>query len=280
MPNRLDGKVCLITGGTSGIGEATVELFVAEGAKVLFTGRNADKGGEMEKALGPNARFFQADVTDEQQVKASIDEAVARFGRLDCLFSNAGGRTGGTVDTITQGDFTHAMNLLLGSVLFGYRYAAPVMSAQGGGSIISNASVAGYRSHMGGYLYSIAKAAVVHSARIAAVQLGVHNIRVNTISPGSIATPIFLGGSDIAAGMEGEKVAAKMDKLAGNLSRANPLHQSGFPKDIAYGALYLASDDSRFVTGHDLVIDGGMLAGGRTNFEDVGHQPVRQGSPT
>jgi NAD(P)-dependent dehydrogenase (short-subunit alcohol dehydrogenase family) len=269
MPHRLDGKVCLITGGTSGIGEATVELFLQEGAKVLFVGRNADKGASMQKALGANARFFQADVSDEQQVKAAIDESVKHFGRLDCLFNNAGGRTGGTVDTITQTDFTEAMNLLLGSVLFGIRYAAPIMAAQGGGSIISNASVAGYRSHMGGYLYSVAKAAVIHSARIAAVQLGVHNIRVNTISPGSIATPIFLGGSDIAAGMESEKVDAKMQKLANNLSKANPLHASGFPIDIAYGALYLASDDSRFYTGQDLVIDGGMLAGGRTNFEDL-----------
>jgi NAD(P)-dependent dehydrogenase (short-subunit alcohol dehydrogenase family) len=177
--------------------------------------------------------------------------------------------------TITQGDFDHAMNLLLGSVLFGVRYAAPIMKEQGGGSIISNASIAGLRSHMGGYLYSIAKAAVAHSARIAAVQLGVHNIRVNTISPGSIATPIFLGGSDIAAGLDADKTAAKMAKLEGNLARANPLHTSGFPKDIAMGALYLASDDSRFVTGHDLVIDGGMVAGGRTNFEDL-----RPGSAT
>ncbi len=280
MPHRLDGKVALITGGTSGIGESTVELFVAEGAKVVFVGRNADKGAAMEKALGPNVHFFQADVTREQEVKAAIERTVSHFGRLDTLFNNAGGRTGGTVDTITHDDFTQAMDLLLGSVLFGIRYATPIMAAQGGGSIISNASVAGYRSHMGGYLYSIAKAAVIHSARIAAVQLGVHNIRVNTISPGSIATPIFLGGSDIAAGMEADKVDAKMQKLAGNLSRANPMHASGFPIDIAYGALYLASDDSRFYTGQDLVIDGGMLAGGRTNFEDVGHQPVRQGSPT
>jgi NAD(P)-dependent dehydrogenase (short-subunit alcohol dehydrogenase family) len=269
MPNRLDGKVCLITGGTSGIGEATVELFISEGAKVVIVGRNADKGADMVRKLGANAHFFQADISQDQQVKAAIDETVSKFGRIDTLFSNAGGRTDGAVDTITQDDFTHAMNLLLGSVLFGYRYAAPIMKAQGGGSIISNASVAGYRSHMGGYLYSIAKAAVVHSARIAAVQLGVHNIRVNTISPGSIATPIFLGGSDIAAGMDAGKVDAKMDKLAGNLAKANPLHQSGFPIDIAFGALYLASDDSRFVTGQDIVIDGGMLAGGRTNFEDL-----------
>ena len=280
MPHRLDGKVALITGGTSGIGEATVELFIAEGAKVMFVGRNAEKGAAMETALGANAAFFQADVTREQEIKASIEATVAKFGRLDTLFNNAGGRTYGSVDTITHDDFIHAMDLLGGSALFGIRYAAPIMQAQGGGSIISNASVAGYRSHMGGYLYSIAKAAVIHSARIAAVQLGAHNIRVNTISPGSIATPIFLGGSDIAAGMESEKVDAKMEKLAGNLSRANPMHASGFPIDIAYGALYLASDDSRFYTGQDLVIDGGMLAGGRTNFEDVGHQPARQGSPT
>ena len=269
MTGRLEGKVALITGGTSGIGEATVELFLKEGARVLFVGRNADKGASMEKALGPSARFFRADISNEQEVKASIDATVKAFGRLDCLFNNAGGRTGGTVDTITQTDFDEAMNLLLGSVLFGIRYAAPIMAAQGGGSIISNASVAGYRSHMGGYLYSIAKAAVIHSARIAAVQLGASNIRVNTISPGSIATPIFLGGSDIAAAMDAGKVDAKMEKLANNLSKANPMQASGFPLDIAYGALYLASDDSRFVTGQDLVIDGGMLAGGRTNFEDL-----------
>ena len=275
MAHRLDGKVALITGGTSGIGEATVELFVAEGAKVVFTGRNAEKGAAMAKALGADAHFFRADVSREEEVKASVDEAVSRFGRLDALFNNAGGATRGDPETITQADFEHAMNLLLGSVLFGIKYAAPAMRAGGGGAIISNASVAAHRSHMGGYLYSIAKAAVFHAARIAAVQLGVHNIRVNTISPGAIATPIFFGGSDVAASLEAGKVDAKMAKLEGNLAKANALHTSGLPRDIAYGALYLASDEGRFVTGHDLVIDGGMTAGGRTNFEDL-----RPGSAT
>ena len=275
MPHRLDGKVALITGGTSGIGEAAVELFAAEGAKVVFTGRNADKGAQMEAALGPNAVFFRADVTREADIKASVDEAVSRFGRLDALFNNAGGGTQGGPESLTQADFDYAMNLLLGSVLFGIKHATPVMKAQGGGSIISNASVAAHRSHMGGYLYSIAKAAVVHAARLAAVQLGVHNIRVNTISPGAIATPIFFGGSTVAAGMEPEKVEAKMARMEANLAKANALHASGYPRDIAYGALYLASDDSRFVTGQDLVIDGGMTAGGRTNFEDL-----RPGSAT
>lgn len=269
MTRRLDGKVALITGGTSGIGEATVELFVAEGARVIFTGRNSEAGATIARRLGPGAVFFRADATREEDIKASVEEAVRIHGRLDVLFNNAGGPAPGDVMTLTQDDFRHGMDLLLGSVLFGIRHAAPIMRAQGGGSIISNASVAAQRSHMGGYLYSIAKAAVVHAARIAAVQLGAHNIRVNTISPGAIATPIFFGGSNVAAGMDGRKVAAKMDKLAGNLSRANALHTTGLPADIAFGALYLASDDSRFVTGQDLTIDGGMTAGGRTNFEDL-----------
>ncbi len=275
MAHRLDGKVALITGGTSGIGEATVELFVAEGAKVVFTGRNAEKGAAIAKALGPTAHFFRADMSREADVEASVAETVSTFGRLDALFNNAGGGTQGGPDTFTEADFNYAMHLLLGSVLFGIKHATPVMKGQGGGTIISNASVAAHRSHMGGYLYSIAKAGVFHAARIAAVQLGVHNIRVNTIAPGAIATPIFFGGSDVAATLEAGKVDAKLAKLEGNLAKANALHTSGFPRDIAYGALYLASDDSRFVTGHDLVIDGGMVAGGRTNFEDL-----RAGSAT
>ena len=275
MPHRLDGKVALITGGTSGIGEATVELFVAEGARVLFTGRNTDKGAEIEARLGAAARFFQADVTREAEIAASVQATVSRFGRLDALFNNAGGGTKGGPDDFTQADFEHAMNLLVGSALYGIKHATPHMRAQGGGAIISNASIAAHRSHMGGYLYSTAKAAVVHASRMAAVQLGVDRIRVNTISPGAIATPIFMGGSGVAAGMEADKVQAKMDKLAGNLAKANALHTSGFPADIAWGAVYLASDEGRFVTGHDLVIDGGMTAGGRTNFEDL-----RPGSAT
>ncbi len=269
MPNRLDGKVALITGGTSGIGEATVELFVAEGAKVLFTGRNAGKGAEMEQRLGDAARFFRADASREEEVKASIDECVTHFGRLDILFNNAGGPTYGEAHSITQENFEHAMNLLVGSVLFGIKYATPIMQAQpSGGAIINNASVAAQRSHMGGYLYSIAKAAVVHAGKIAGVALGKHGIRVNSISPGAIATPIFFGGSDVAAGMEAEKIDAKMDKLTANLAKATPLRRSGYPIDIATAALFLGSDEGRHITCQDIVVDGGMTAGGRTNFEE------------
>jgi NAD(P)-dependent dehydrogenase (short-subunit alcohol dehydrogenase family) len=275
MAGRLNGKVALITGGTSGIGEATVELFVAQGAKVVFTGRNVDKGQAMAAALGPNARFFAADVRFPDQVKASVDETVAAFGRLDILFNNAGGRTGGTVDTVTEEDFTDAMNLLVGSVVFGMRYAVPIMREQGWGAIINNASVAAQRSHMGGYLYSLAKAAVVQATKVAGVAVGQYGITVNAISPGAVATPIFLGGSDIAAGMEAGKVDAKMAKLEGNLSKATPRRVSGLPHDIATAALFLASDDARHINCHDLVVDGGMTAGGRTNFEDEGHAPQK-----
>jgi NAD(P)-dependent dehydrogenase (short-subunit alcohol dehydrogenase family) len=280
MAGRLEGRVALITGGTSGIGEATVELFVTEGAKVVFTGRNAEKGSAMEAALGAKAYFFQSDVRDPAQVRAAVEETVQQFGALHILFNNAGGRTGGTVDTVTPEDFTDAMNLLVGSVVFGMRYAVPIMKEQGWGAIINNASVAAQRSHMGGYLYSMAKAAVVQATKVAGVAVGRYGITVNAISPGAVATPIFLGGSDIAAGMEADKVAGKMAKLEGNLSKATPRGVSGLPRDIATAALFLASDEARHINCHDLVVDGGMTAGGRTNFEEEGHQPVRQGSPT
>lgn len=267
MNGRLDSKTALITGGTSGIGEATVELFVKEGAKVLFTGRNADKGRAMQAALGAGARFFQADMSDEAQIKASVDETVKSFGRLDILFNNAGGPTRGEVETATHADFEHASNLLLGSVIFGIKHAAPVMKANGGGAIINNASVSSNRTHMGEYLYSIMKAGVVHATRMAGMELGRHGISVNCISPGAIATPIFFGGSEKAAAMEPGEADAKLQRLTGNLSRATPLRRSGLPHDIAVAALFLASDEGRYINCHDLVVDGGMTAGGRVNYE-------------
>lgn len=267
MAGRLDGKVALITGGTSGIGEATVELFAREGAQVVFTGRNAEKGEQLQKALGARTRFFRADVSQEADSQASVEEALKTFGRLDVLFSNAGGPTRGSVETVTPDDFSHAANLLLGSVIFGIKHAAPVMKAQGGGAIINNASVSSNRTHMGGYLYSVMKAGVVHATRMAGMELGRHGISVNSISPGAVATPIFFGGSIEAANMPPDKAEGKLARLTANLSKATPVRRSGLPVDIAYAALFLASDEGRYINCHDLVVDGGMTAGGRTNFE-------------
>jgi NAD(P)-dependent dehydrogenase (short-subunit alcohol dehydrogenase family) len=267
MARRLEGKVALITGGTSGIGEATVELFAAEGAKVLIVGRNADKGGAIAGRLGDGVRFFKADVTRESEIAAAVAAASGAFGRLDILFNNAGGNTKGGVADFTQRDLEHALSLLLGSVLFGMKHAAPIMKAQGWGAIINNSSVAALRTHMGGYLYSIAKAGVTQATRLAGMELGRHGISVNAISPGGIATPIFFGGSERAATMDAAHRDATMAKLERNLAKATPLQKPGHPRDIAAAALFLASDEGHYVNCHDLVVDAGMTAGGRTNFE-------------
>lgn len=260
MARRLEGKVAVITGGTSGIGEATVRRFVDEGARVVFCGRSEEAGAALQAELGEATRFIRADVLHENDIKATIDFAVGEFGRLDALFNNAGGPTAGGVETTTEDDFRHAMDLLVGSVVWGMKHAVPVMKAQGGGAIINNSSVAGLRSNMGGYLYSAAKAAVTQLSLIAGAELGPHGIRVNSISPGAIATPIFYGGSAAGRELEPGHEEAKMRKLVGNLSRATPLPRSGEPLDIANAALFLASDEGSFVNCHDLVVDGGMIA--------------------
>ena len=266
-PGRLAGKVALITGGTSGIGEVTVERFVAEGARVVIAARNAEKGAQMVAALGDAAHFMRTDVSDEAEIKRAVKATVERFGRLDVLFNNAGGPTAGTVETVTPQDFTTAMNLLLGSVVFGIRHAAPIMRAQGRGAIINNGSVAAGHTHLGEYLYSIAKAGVNHATRLAGMELGRHGVTVNSISPGAIATPIFFGGSAVAGRLETAHADAKLAKLTANLAKATPLRRSGLPHDIAAAAVFLASDEGSYVNCHDLVVDGGMTAGGRTNYE-------------
>ena len=210
MSGRLEGKVAVITGGTSGIGEATVELFVAEGAHVVLTGRSRDKGAALAERLGGNAVYFYADVTREEDIKASIDAAVDRFGKLDVLFNNAGASVPTDISTITAAEIEHGCRVLLSSVMLGIRHAIEPMKAAGGGSIINNSSIAGLRYRQGNILYSVLKSAVTHCTRLAGVELGPHRIRVNAISPGAIATPIFWGGSARANELSDEENARKM----------------------------------------------------------------------
>ena len=257
---QLQGKVAVITGGTSGIGEATAELFVAQGAQVVLTGRSEEKGQLLASRLGQSAIYVAADVTKEEDIKLAIDQAIERFGRLDVLFNNAGGPTAGNLDDITREEINYGVDLLLTSTILGIRYAIEPMKIAGGGSIINNSSIAGLRYRQGNGLYSALKAAVTHYTRLAGVELGPHGIRVITISPGAIATPIFWGGSGRANTLSDEDNARKMEKLKGNLAKATPIPRSGIAEDIANAALFLASDAGSYINSHDLVVDGGRTA--------------------
>ena len=260
MGNKLEGKVALISGGTSGIGAATAELFAQEGAQVVITGRSREKGGVLADELGSRVTYRYTDVTQEADIKASVDATFNDFGRLDVLFNNAGGPTVGEVDSITPEQIDYGVKLLLASVMITTRHAVEPMKASGGGSVINNSSIAGLRYRQGNMLYSVLKAALTHYTRMAGVELGAHNIRVNAISPGAIATPIFWGGSARANTLTDEDNARKMAKLQRNLARATPTPRSGLAQDIAEAALFLASDMGSYVNCHDLVVDGGRTS--------------------
>ena len=255
---RLAGKVALITGGASGIGEATVRLFVEEGAAVAIADIQDDRGRTLAAELGKRTAYVHADVSREADVSAALAETVSRFGRLDCLFNNAGsGGVLGAIEEISVAGFDETFGVLVRSVFLGMKHAAPVMRRQGRGSIISTASVAGLRTGNGPHVYSAAKAAVIHLTRSVAMELGESGVRVNCICPGGIATPIFGKG----LGMSPEQADTTIPLMKGVLERLQPIQRPGEPLDIAQAALWLASEESSFVTGHALVVDGGITAG-------------------
>ena len=260
MAKRLDNKVALITGGTSGIGAETARLFIEEGAKVIISGRSEEKGQILSDELGKNSKYLLSDVKKEADIENSIKETVNHFGKLDILFNNAGGPVGAGIEKVTQKDIDYGVHLLLASVILGTKFAIEPMRNNGGGCIINNSSIAGIRYRQGDPLYAALKAAVTHYTRMSGVELGPDNIRVNYISPGAIATPIFWGGSQRANTLSEEENNKKLEKLKGNLAKAVPLNRSGLAIDIAEAALYLASKAGNFVTCQDIVVDGGRTA--------------------
>jgi NAD(P)-dependent dehydrogenase (short-subunit alcohol dehydrogenase family) len=255
---RLEGKVAVITGGASGIGEATVRLFSSHGARVVIADVQDERGRRLAEELGPAVAYLRTDVREERAIEAAIALAVTRWGRLDCLFNNAGagGVTGG-VEAISVEGFDATMALLVRAVLLGMKHAAPIMRRQRSGSIISTASVAGLRGGWGPHVYSAAKAAVIQLTRSIAMELAESGIRVNCICPGAIATPIF--GTSLGLSHEDAEVAAGLVK--GTLAAVHPLGRAGLAEDIAHAALWLGGDESTFVTGQAIVVDGGITAG-------------------
>ena len=257
---QLEGKVAIITGATSGIGRRTVERFVAEGARVAFCGRRAALGAQLERALGrERCCFLQADVTLEADVARVVAGCVQAFGRVDCLFNNAGGPAPvGGIETISAEGFDAAMATLVRSVMLGMKHVAPLMVKQGSGSIINNGSVAGVRAGLSSsMIYSAAKAAVVHLSTCVAMQLGESGVRVNCISPGGIATGIF----GKALGLAPEAAEKSAEAVKAGLAKLQPIPRAGITDDIASAAVFLASDAASFVNGHNLVVDGGLVGG-------------------
>lgn len=258
----LDGKVAVITGGTSGIGQSTAELFVAEGAKVVIAGRRKDRGERIAQRLGDSASFIRTDVSVESDVGAMVDHAVDRFGRLDCLINNAGRSSQYvTIPEVDLKEFDAVLAVHLRAVLAGMKYASRVMIKQGSGSIITIASVNGFRAGIGGHYYSAAKAASIHLTRCAAMELGETGIRVNTISPGLTATGAFGKFVGLSADESDDHPEYAEPAIGAVAPRWQALHRVARAEDIAQAALFLASDASRMITGHNLVVDGGISAG-------------------
>ena len=247
---RLESKVAIITGAGSGIGRETSLLFLEEGAQVVLADINETTLEETmnlvsQKGFKDNAVSVIADVSKETAIEDMIKTAIDEFGQLDILFNNAGlGGAFGSISDIDGDEWDQSMVILLKSVFMGIKHASKVMKANvNGASIINTASIAGMSGGSGPQAYSAAKAAVINLSQTTALELGEFKIRVNSISPGAINTPLLNALSEDWD-----------DRIKG----LQPIEELGQPLDIAYAALFLASDESRFVTGHNLCVDGGL----------------------
>ncbi len=263
MSQRLEGKIAVLTGAASGIGLASTERFLAEGAKIVAGDVQDGKGAALEARFAGRLVYQNCDVTDEAAIKALLERARSEFGGLDILFNNAGavGATG-PLEDLDIPAFDATIGLLLRSVICGMRHAAPLMQARGGGAIVNTASVAAFSAGWAPFSYSVAKGAVLHATKLAAAELGRHGIRVNAVCPGLIATSIF-GAAMGAPREQADQMAALVAMRAGG---AQPL-KGNAPEDVANAVLYLASDEARFVSGAHILVDGAMLSGPRHSWD-------------
>lgn len=249
---RFTNKVVLVTGGTSGIGKAAAIAFAKEGAKVVLSGRREKEGlavvEEIKKA-GGTAHFVQADVAKEADVKRLVGEAVARFGRLDVAFNNAGVEQPGGITDVTEADYRRTFDINVWGVLASMKHEIPAMLKTGGGAIINTSSILGHVATPGVGIYNATKFAVEGLTKTAALEFAAQGIRVNALAPGATQTDMidrFVGGA--------ESEARK------GLIAQIPTKRFGTSEEMAEAVLYLASDAAKFTTGISLVVDGGVLA--------------------
>jgi len=255
MSKTFENKVVLITGGTTGIGRATAIAFAREGARVVISGRRKVEGAEtvalVEKA-GGKGFFVQSDVSDEAQVKALVQTVVDQFGRLDIAFNNAGiDNESSPLTESTVEQYNRVFDINVKGVFLSLKYEIPALLKSGGGSIVNTSSIAGSIGLAGIGLYVATKHAVNGLTKVAALETAKQGIRVNSVSPAAIETPMlerFIGGVD--APSDNRKYLAGL----------HPVGRTGTPEEIASAVLYLSSPGASFITGHDLIVDGGFTA--------------------
>lgn len=249
MNNTFEGKVALVTGGTSGIGKATAIAFARAGAKVVLSGRREKEGAEVVneiKKLGGEAAFVRADVAKDADVKAMVKFTLEKFGKIDIAFNNAGVESTGPLDQATEAEFRRVFDINVWGVLNSMRHEIPAMLKNGGGAIVNTSSVAGHIGFPQLSVYIASKHAVEGLTKSVALEFAKQNIRINAIAPGPIATEMW----DRFSGEAKDQIIATV-----------PVARVGAAEEIAAAVLYLASDNAKFTTGTSLVVDGGFVAG-------------------